>query len=206
MEAAHHCRLEVGTVFKRRFYFLVDQQGRVVESGFTEPEPGGDRNGTDRSQDLDHSDLDHSVGGYGGSDFGRSDCGRSDCGRSDCGRSEYDPCGDCGTLLQAVKDYFGGRDSLGRLATRLPKASGFRKRVWRCIASIPFGCTISYQRLAEKCGSPKGVRAVATACGTNKVPLFIPCHRVIKSNGATGHYAFGARLKAQLIAHELRFK
>jgi methylated-DNA-[protein]-cysteine S-methyltransferase len=76
--------------------------------------------------------------------------------------------------------------------------SEFASRVWREISAIPVGETISYGA-----GSPAAVRAVGTACGKNRIPIFIPCHRVIPTTGGVGKYAYGIKLKEQLLEHEL---
>lgn len=84
-------------------------------------------------------------------------------------------------------------------------ASGtdFQKRVWKRIAQITVGETISYKELAASLGNSRATRAVATACGANPVPLIIPCHRVIASDGSLGGYSFGdTAVKARLLAAE----
>ncbi len=81
--------------------------------------------------------------------------------------------------------------------------SEFASRVWHQISAIPVGETISYGELANRAGSPAAVRAVGTACGKNAIPIFIPCHRVIPATGGVGNYAFGTKLKEQLLWHEL---
>jgi O-6-methylguanine DNA methyltransferase len=70
------------------------------------------------------------------------------------------------------------------------------------INSIPFGKTASYKQIATKLNSPKASRAVGTCCSKNPLPFIIPCHRVIKSNGQLGNYAFGEDLKRRLIDYE----
>lgn len=83
------------------------------------------------------------------------------------------------------------------------KGTPFQKRVWRAIAAIPCGQTLSYGELAEKVGS--GPRAVANVCGANQVPLFIPCHRVVAKNGLGGFMQGkqnGLAVKQWLLNHE----
>lgn len=85
------------------------------------------------------------------------------------------------------------------------KGTPFQKRVWRAIAAIPSGQTLSYSALAEKVGS--GPRAVANVCGANQVPLFIPCHRVVAKNGLGGFMqgnAHGLSIKQWLLDHEIK--
>jgi methylated-DNA-[protein]-cysteine S-methyltransferase len=83
------------------------------------------------------------------------------------------------------------------------KGTPFQKRVWRAIAAIPAGQTLSYGQLADKVGS--GPRAVANVCGANQVPLFIPCHRVVAKNGLGGFMQGkenGLSVKQWLLNHE----
>ena len=79
----------------------------------------------------------------------------------------------------------------------------FQQRVWQAIASIPIGQTRSYGQLAEQLNS--GPRAVANACGANRIPLIIPCHRVVAKNGLGGFMQGkknGLNIKRWLLAHE----
>lgn len=79
----------------------------------------------------------------------------------------------------------------------------FQRRVWQAIASIPLGQTRSYSQLAKQLNS--GPRAVANACGANRIPLIIPCHRVVAKNGLGGFMQSkenGLHIKRWLLAHE----
>ena len=67
---------------------------------------------------------------------------------------------------------------------------------------IPIGKVITYRQLAEKIGNPKAVRAVANACGKNKIAVIIPCHRVIRSDGTLGGYSSGIWRKRILLQRE----
>lgn len=83
------------------------------------------------------------------------------------------------------------------------KGTPFQRRVWRAIAAIPCGQTLSYGELADKVAS--GPRAVANACGANQVPLFIPCHRVVAKHGLGGFMQgneYGLAIKQWLLQHE----
>lgn len=84
----------------------------------------------------------------------------------------------------------------------LPGGTLFQQRVWKAIQSVPWGKTLSYAALAERIGSPRAVRAVANACGKNPLPLFIPCHRIIGSNGALGGFSAGIAWKKLLLELE----
>lgn len=78
----------------------------------------------------------------------------------------------------------------------------FRHRVWKELADIPYGETRSYSCLAGMAGCPKAVRAVASAVADNPVAVFIPCHRIIRSDGSPGGYRWGSALKEYLLALE----
>lgn len=86
----------------------------------------------------------------------------------------------------------------------LPKldSSSFQEKILNTLIKVPFGETISYGALALSSGHNKASRAVGTVCRKNKLPLFIPCHRVIQSNGLLGGFAFGLPLKKTLLDFE----
>lgn len=80
--------------------------------------------------------------------------------------------------------------------------SPFQIQVMQALSKIPFGRLITYKELAEMCGSPRGARAVGNACGRNPFPLFVPCHRVIHSDGHIGGFAGGTQIKRRLLEFE----
>lgn len=80
----------------------------------------------------------------------------------------------------------------------------FQMQVWDALKHIPAGETRSYRQIAEAVGAPDAVRAVGTAIGANPVAVLIPCHRVVRSDGALGGYAWGLDIKRQLLAREAR--
>jgi len=82
------------------------------------------------------------------------------------------------------------------------QASAFQWKVWRELQKIPFGETRSYGEIATAIGSPKAVRAVASACATNRAAVVIPCHRVVRQNGELGGYRWGLERKQLLIEKE----
>jgi AraC family transcriptional regulator of adaptative response/methylated-DNA-[protein]-cysteine methyltransferase len=82
------------------------------------------------------------------------------------------------------------------------QASAFQWRVWRELQKIPFGETRSYSEVAAAIGSPKSVRAVASACANNRVAVVIPCHRVVRTGGSLGGYRWGLERKRELIEKE----
>ena len=81
-------------------------------------------------------------------------------------------------------------------------SSGFRATVLRHLLDIEYGHTASYATVAGLAGSPRAVRAVGTACATNPLPVVVPCHRVVRADGAIGGYLGGPQAKATLLALE----
>lgn len=102
-------------------------------------------------------------------------------------------------LVRQLDDYFAGRRAGFDLPLDRALSIGFRGDVHRHLSSIAYGTTSSYGAVAEALGRPKAVRAVGTACGHNPIPLVVPCHRVLRSDGSTGQYAGGADVKQSLI-------
>ena len=105
-------------------------------------------------------------------------------------------------LARELDEYFAGRRHTFDVPVDLRLAHGFRRAVLRQLAQIPFGDTASYADIARAAGSPRAVRAVGTACATNPVPLVVPCHRVVRSDGAIGNYRGGVDAKRTLLELE----
>lgn len=109
-------------------------------------------------------------------------------------------------IIQAereLREYFAGT----RQAFEVPldlKGTDFQVRVWRELLRIPYGQTISYEALAERIGSPKAQRAVGLANGRNRIPIIVPCHRVIQKNGQLRGYGGGLWRKEFLLDLEAR--
>jgi AraC family transcriptional regulator of adaptative response/methylated-DNA-[protein]-cysteine methyltransferase len=82
------------------------------------------------------------------------------------------------------------------------RATAFQSRVWTALRSIPYGETRSYKQIAKAVGRPKAIRAVARACAANPAALLIPCHRVVRENGALAGYRWGLKRKRRLLANE----
>lgn len=82
------------------------------------------------------------------------------------------------------------------------QGTAFQRQVWQTLLNIPVGQTLSYSQLAEKLNKPKAFRAVANACGANKIAYLIPCHRVIGSNGAITGYRWGVERKLEMLKYE----
>jgi AraC family transcriptional regulator of adaptative response/methylated-DNA-[protein]-cysteine methyltransferase len=82
------------------------------------------------------------------------------------------------------------------------RGTSFQRRVWQALQTIPAGETATYSEIARRIGSPGSVRAVAGACAANKIAIAIPCHRVIKSDGALSGYRWGVERKRALLVRE----
>lgn len=92
-----------------------------------------------------------------------------------------------------------------RIGLNLPldvRGTAFQERVWKALQEIPAGVTVSYSEVARRISSPKSVRAVAGACAANNLAIAIPCHRVVRNDGALSGYAWGVERKRALIARE----
>ena len=84
------------------------------------------------------------------------------------------------------------------------RGSDWQIAVWRALQTIPFGETRTYGQIAEQLGRPGSARAVGRANATNRIPLVVPCHRVIGANGSLTGFAGGTHLKTRLLDHEAR--
>jgi methylated-DNA-[protein]-cysteine S-methyltransferase len=104
--------------------------------------------------------------------------------------------------VRQLEEYFAGRRRRFDLALDLSLSSGFRRKVLGYLPDIAYGQTASYQVVASAVENPRAVRAVGSACATNPLPLVIPCHRVIRSDGLIGSYLGGADTKRQLLELE----
>ncbi len=103
--------------------------------------------------------------------------------------------------VEMLDGYFEGKISTLTLPLS-PAGSKFRTEVWQAISKAGYGSTLSYSELAEMTGRPSAVRAVASACASNPISIFIPCHRISPKNGAPGSYAGGKAAKALLLRLE----
>ena len=105
--------------------------------------------------------------------------------------------------VRQLKAYFAGQLENFELALS-PQGTPFQQRVWSELCKIPYGETISYGELARRIGNPNASRAVGLANGSNPIPIVIPCHRVIGSNGKLTGYGGGLPIKEKLLALEKR--
>ena len=107
-------------------------------------------------------------------------------------------------LKQAAKElqeYFDGERKIFNVPLE-PKGTDFQQKVWNALKEIPYGDTCSYKNIAEKVGNIKASRAVGMANNKNPIPIIIPCHRVIGTNGKLVGYAGGLGIKEKLLKLE----
>ena len=97
-----------------------------------------------------------------------------------------------------------GTISINELPLNINKLEGteFQKKVWKSIAKIKYGEICFYKEIAASINNPSAARAVGSACRLNPIPLIIPCHRVLRSDGSIGKYAFGIKNKHKLLELE----
>jgi methylated-DNA-[protein]-cysteine S-methyltransferase len=105
-------------------------------------------------------------------------------------------------VARELEEYFAGTRRTFDLALDRRLSSGFRRDVLAHLPEIGYGTTASYATVAALAGNPKAVRAVGSACATNPLPVVVPCHRVVRSDGTMGGYAGGPEAKATLLALE----
>ena len=101
-------------------------------------------------------------------------------------------------LFEQLTDYFFGT-LRGFKLSLAPEGTPFQLSVWKALSSIPYGSTVSYGALARKIGKPSAARAVGAANRANPLPIIVPCHRVIGSNGNLTGYAGGLHVKKALL-------
>jgi AraC family transcriptional regulator of adaptative response/methylated-DNA-[protein]-cysteine methyltransferase len=106
-------------------------------------------------------------------------------------------------LVDSVVAHVEGRAVSDELPLDL-RATAFQWQVWRALQRIPEGATKSYQAVATELGRPTAARAVARACASNRVAVLIPCHRVVRGDGALGGYRWGIARKAALLVREAK--
>lgn len=115
---------------------------------------------------------------------------------------EHEPSRELISVESDLARYFSGRAvDFMKYPVDMTFSTGFQKRVWTAVRSIPYGRTLTYKEVAEKIGEPRASRAVANALGENPIPIIIPCHRVVAVNGLGG-YSGGASLKKRMLKLE----
>ncbi len=108
-------------------------------------------------------------------------------------------------LFKELDEYFEGKRKIFDIPL-LIEGTAFQKKVWTEVQKIPYGETRTYKEIAIKIGKPNSARAVGKALNTNRIPIIIPCHRVIGTNGKLTGYAGGLEMKKTLLDLERRNK
>ncbi len=108
-------------------------------------------------------------------------------------------------VVQQLEEYFLGKRQTFDLVTPLqPLGTQFQQQVWQALTQIPFGKTCRYMDIAQQIDRPKAVRAVGAANGRNPIPIIVPCHRVVGSDGSLTGFAHGVAMKQALLTLEGR--
>lgn len=105
-------------------------------------------------------------------------------------------------VAREIEEYFAGRRRTFDVPLDLRLAHGFRRTVLSHLPEIGYGTTASYAAVAKASGHPKAVRAVGSACANNPLPVVVPCHRVVRSDGTIGQYVGGVEAKEALLTLE----
>jgi len=110
--------------------------------------------------------------------------------------------GDLGPVGEAVLRYHDGDlCALDDVPVR-QRSGAFLEHAWDVLRTVPAGAPVTYTEYAAKSGRPAAVRAAASACARNAAALFVPCHRVLRSDGTLGGFRWGVQVKQRLLAHE----
>ena len=105
-------------------------------------------------------------------------------------------------ISDLINNYFDGDLSAINAIKVRQSGAAFSQASWKAMRKVSAGKVISYADLAEKAGSPAAVRAAGSACANNAIMLVVPCHRIVKTGGALGNYAYGVDKKEWLLSHE----
>lgn len=105
-------------------------------------------------------------------------------------------------ITDLLENYFDGElNALNGIKTSQP-GGPFSQAAWKAMRKIAPGKVLSYSDLAARAGSPEAVRAAGSACAKNAIVLVVPCHRIVKTGGALGNYAYGVKMKEWFLRHE----
>lgn len=110
--------------------------------------------------------------------------------------------GDLGAVGEAVGRYHDGDLSVIDDVPVRQRSGPYRELAWDVLRTVPAGAPVTYTGYAEKTGRPAAVRAAAGACASNAAALFVPCHRVLRSDGSLGGFRYGLAVKRWLLEHE----
>lgn len=106
------------------------------------------------------------------------------------------------TVAEAAERYFAGDIAAIDTVAVTQRSGPFLERAWDELRAVRPGAPITYAQLAARLDSPRGARAASQACGRNAVALFVPCHRIVRTDGALGGFRWGPGVKRRLLAHE----
>lgn len=110
--------------------------------------------------------------------------------------------GDLGRVGEAIDRYHAGElSAIDDIPVR-QRSGEFLEHAWEVLRAVPAGAPVTYTEYAAKAGRPLAVRAAASACARNAAALFVPCHRVLRTDGTLGGFRWGIEVKRQLIDHE----
>jgi methylated-DNA-[protein]-cysteine S-methyltransferase len=112
--------------------------------------------------------------------------------------------GDLGAVGEAIIRYHDGDLSAIDAVPVRQRSGAFLEHAWEVLRSVPAGAPVTYTEYAAKAGRPAAVRAAASACARNAAALFVPCHRVLRTDGTLGGFRWGVETKRALLAHETR--
>lgn len=112
---------------------------------------------------------------------------------------------DLGPATDAVRAYFDGDvHAIDAIEVEQHGAGEFLDHAWTILRAVPPGETVTYRNFAERAGRPTAIRAAATACARNAAALFVPCHRIVRSDGGLGGYRYGLEIKRWLRDFETK--
>lgn len=110
--------------------------------------------------------------------------------------------GDLGPVTDAITRYHAGELSAIDGVPVRQRSGEFLEHAWEVLRTVPAGAPVTYTEYAAKSGRPAAVRAAASACARNAAALFVPCHRVVRTDGSLGGFRWGLPVKRRLLAHE----
>ncbi|WP_211878991.1 methylated-DNA--[protein]-cysteine S-methyltransferase [Pseudarthrobacter albicanus] len=114
----------------------------------------------------------------------------------------YEPVMDLGSVSAAVEEFYAGNPGPAMEVPVLQKSGPFRSHAWDTLRTVVPGSPVTYAEYAALSGNPKAVRAAAGACAFNAAALFVPCHRVIRTDGTLGGFRWGIAIKESLLDRE----
>jgi methylated-DNA-[protein]-cysteine S-methyltransferase len=118
--------------------------------------------------------------------------------------ADYEPVTDLAGISAAVKDFYAGNPGPAMDVPVLQKSGPFRNHAWDVLRAVVPGSPVTYTEYAGLAGNPRAVRAAASACAFNAAALFVPCHRVIRTDGTLGGFRWGLAIKESLLGREHR--